>query len=87
MQIEILYTLFFLIFLFIVFVLIRLRTKYIRKKNKELELLIDDKTSELKETIKKIRITKKNLRTKIYQQKKFPHCWNLHNPILMNKLH
>jgi signal transduction histidine kinase len=49
---------------------IRLRYDYIKKKNEELERIIDERTNTLIKTVNALKITKSNLTQEIIQQKK-----------------
>lgn len=49
---------------------IRLRYNYIKKKNEELERIIDERTNTLIKTVNALKITKSNLTQEIIQQKK-----------------
>jgi signal transduction histidine kinase len=63
----------FIIILFIIgciLIISRLRYKYIKRKNEELEQIIDERTNALIKTVEALKITKNNLSQEILQQKK-----------------
>lgn len=59
-----------LLFLAIIYYVVRIRIKYIKRKNKILEIQIAEKTSQLRRTIKTLKKTEKRLSLEIINHKK-----------------
>nr|WP_237390919.1 HAMP domain-containing sensor histidine kinase [Chryseobacterium sp. KMC2] len=58
------------IILFLLYILVRWRIRFLKKKNHELEEIVNSRTKSLSDTVEKLKITKIKLHKEIEQQKK-----------------